>query len=247
MAEFAVISDVHGNLEALQAVLADIYARKKQRKAARLRILFIGDAVGYGPNPNECVAAIDRHAHVKIAGNHDWGVLGLTDISFFNANARAAIRWTGDVITPENRETLEGFRLAASIGKESIFLVHGSPKEPEEWHYILYMSDAEENFGCFSEKICIVGHSHLPFIMERLPSGDIVVEKSCAKLSENRFIINAGSVGQPRDGDPRACYLWLTGGTAEFIRVPYDMERTRRKIIAAGLPLPLADRLERGL
>jgi len=242
--DYAVISDVHSNLEALQAVLADLDRRGIKKE----RTFFCGDAVGYGPNPNECVELLRERAKVLIAGNHDWGVLGLTDINYFNPNARAAIRWTEEVLTPENRLTLESFFLVKRLKKENVFLVHGSPKEPEEWHYLLTLFDAEINFNYFEERLCFIGHSHLPFIMERVPSGELVVHKEGVELgSPHRYIVNAGSIGQPRDGDPRACYALFNEERVELVRVPYDIDGVQRKMSAAGLPLPLIERLRRGV
>ncbi len=240
---FAVISDVHSNLEALETVLEDIGKRGIKKNGT----IFLGDAVGYGPNPNECVLLIKSHARWTIAGNHDWAALGLTDIAYFNASAAAAIRWTDDVLTPECRLIMEEYPLVKRLKKENIFLVHGSPKEPEEWHYVLSLWDAEVNFEYFTERICLLGHSHLPFILDRLPSGDMVVFKEEAELGPNRYIINPGSVGQPRDSDPRASYAVLTEQKAEIIRLPYDIEKTQRKMRDAGLPAPLVERLSRGV
>ena len=246
--DYAVISDVHGNIEALRSVLADIAARGKTK------ILFLGDAVGYGPDPNACVDAIREHVFRGVAGNHDWAVLGLTDITYFNAYARAAITWTDEILTPESRAALEAFPLIKRIERDGLFLVHGSPYEPEEWHYLLYFSEAPLNFAHFRERICLIGHSHLPFVMEQTPSGAISAleckkgRQDGARLKEDcRYIINAGSVGQPRDGDPRACYLLLNDEEARFVRIPYDIGATQRKIREAGLPQPLAERLSKGL
>ncbi len=248
--EYAVISDVHGNLEALDAVLADISAGGAGGRGAKMKILFLGDAVGYGPDPNACVDAIRRHAFQGVAGNHDWAVLGLTDETYFNPNARAAISWTDGVLTPGSRAALEALPLVKQLTEDGIFLVHGSPYEPEQWHYLLYFSDAQVNFEHFKQKICLIGHSHLPFVMERVPTGEITASKGQkgVKLDKScRYIINAGSVGQPRDGDPRACYLLLSDEEALFVRVPYDIRTTQEKMSVAGLPLPLIERLARGI
>ncbi len=253
--DYAVISDVHGNLEALGAVLADISARK-DRNGKKPEILFLGDAVGYGPDPNACAAAIREAAFSGVAGNHDWAVLGLTGVNYFNAYARAAIDWTEEVLTPENRAALEALPIVKSIERDSLFLVHGTPHEPEKWHYLLYLSQAPINFAHFRERICLIGHSHLPFVMERALSGEITVLKGQEEQNgrqavrlkaDRRYIINAGSVGQPRDGDPRACYLLLSEEEAGFVRLSYDVGATQRKIKEAGLPQALAERLAKGL
>ncbi|MDA8157248.1 MAG: metallophosphoesterase family protein [Actinomycetota bacterium] len=243
--DYAVISDVHSNLEALEAVLADIHF-----KMGSPAILFLGDAVGYGPNPNECVGKINEVARRAVAGNHDRAVLELTDITCFNPNARSAIEWTARVIAPESRLIMEKWELVNRIAENSLLLVHGSPLEPQEWHYIITLKQAEENFRHFIERICLIGHSHLPFIIEQFPDGGLALAKGRADISANRFIINGGSVGQPRDGDPRASWLRLARGKAEIMRVPYDFRRTQQKMRAAGernLPPPLIERLERGL
>ncbi|MDA8387593.1 MAG: metallophosphoesterase family protein [Nitrospiraceae bacterium] len=249
--DYAVISDVHGNIEALDAVLADISGRGGKPKR---KILFLGDAVGYGPDPNACVAAIRGQVFRGVAGNHDWAVLGLTDITYFNPHARAAITWTDEILTAESRAFLEALPLVKRIERDGLFLVHGSPCEPEEWHYLLYFSEARLNFGHFKEGICLIGHSHLPFVMEQTPTGEITALRGqkdgleAVRLKAGcRYIINAGSVGQPRDGDPRACYLLLSDEEARFVRIPYDIGATQRKMVEAGLPRPLADRLSKGL
>lgn len=238
---YAVVSDVHSNLEALKAVLKDI----KKRKISE--IIFLGDAVGYGPNPNECIDLLRENCKFFLAGNHDWAAIGLADIEYFNEYARAAILWTTEVLTEENRNIIKTFQLIGEIKKEDIFLVHSTPKEPEAWHYLLTLWDAEVNFHYFGQKICILGHSHQPFVIERLPSAEMVTYKNRARLGKSeRYIINAGSVGQPRDGDPRACYAIMSDEGIEFVRVEYNIEKTQMKMHEAGLPLPLIQRLESG-
>ncbi len=248
VADFAVISDIHGNLEALDAVLADIEARETGSGGKR-PVLFLGDAAGYGPNPNECIEKIRKVIFHGIAGNHDRAATGQTGISNFNLYAQESIRWTTGILSPENKAFLEGLPLVCQMEEEGLFLVHGSPYEPEKWHYLLYFSQASVNFEHFEEKVCLIGHSHLPFVMERSPSGQLIAYRDGADLDKAgcRYIINAGSVGQPRDGDPRACYLLLSGARAEFVRVSYDIEATQQKMRAAGLPTPLIERLQRGL
>lgn len=238
---YAILSDVHSNLEALDAVLKDIRKRKINE------ILFLGDAVGYGPNPNECIELLKDKCTVLLAGNHDWGVLGLTDIEYFNEYARAAIEFTKGILTEKNRKTLNTFPIIKNMKKENMLLVHSTPKEPEKWHYLLTLWDAEMNFHYFNQRICLLGHSHQPFIIERVPSGEMVTHKSEAKLGKSeRYIINVGSVGQPRDRDPMACYAIIDDEKVELVRVPYDIETTQKKMMKEGLPLPLIERLSRG-
>lgn len=239
---YAVISDVHSNLEALVAVLDDI----RRRDAGH--ILFLGDAVGYGPDPVPCIDLLRETADVFIAGNHDRAVAGLTLVEYFNDDARAAVEWTRQVITYEGMEFLSSLPLTDTIREKSLFLVHSTPKDPGEWNYILTLYDAEVNFQYFSEHACLIGHSHIPFIIERYPSGELLIHRDSLRLSGSlRYIINAGSVGQPRDGDPRASYVLLDGEDAEIIRLEYDIRVTQRKMKKAGLPLFLVERLQRGV
>ncbi|MBI4823322.1 MAG: metallophosphoesterase family protein [Nitrospirae bacterium] len=240
--QYAVISDVHANLEALSAVLSDI------KKRGLKKVLFLGDAVGYGPNPNECTELLKETSEVLLAGNHDWAVLGLTDIEYFNEHARDAILWTESVISEKSRKILSQLHITKNLSVEDIFLVHSTPKSPEEWHYLLTSWDAEVNFHYFKERICLLGHSHLPFIIEKLPSGEMIVhkEKTEIKKQESRYIINVGSVGQPRDHNPKACYAVIDNAHVELLRVQYDIEKTQKKMSKVGLPEPLVERLPRG-
>ncbi|MBM4129163.1 MAG: metallophosphoesterase family protein [Nitrospira sp.] len=239
--QYAVLSDVHANLDALKKVLEDVDQRKIKD------ILFIGDAVGYGPDPNECIEMLMKRCKVLLAGNHDWAVLGLTDIAYFNEYARAAIVWTQRVITESNRAILKSFLIKKTLKEEDIFLVHSTPREPEEWHYLLTLWDAEVNFHYFNNTFCFLGHSHQPFIVERLPSGEIVThKKSVITGKTRRYIINAGSVGQPRDGDPRACYALIDDEKIEIIKVPYDIESVQKRMRKEGLPSFLIERLSYG-
>lgn len=238
---FAVVSDVHANLEALEGVLKDI-----ERRAIK-ELLFLGDALGYGPNPNECVEVLRDNCKILLAGNHDRAVLGLTEIEYFNEYAKAAVLWTREVLTESTREVIEAFPIIKAMKKENILLVHSTPKEPEAWHYLLTLWDAEINFHYFDQRICVIGHSHFPSVIERLPSGEMIAYGKKARLGKNeRYIINAGSVGQPRDRDPRACYAIIDDDNVEFVRVEYPVERTQAKMRAAGLPLPLIERLATG-
>jgi diadenosine tetraphosphatase ApaH/serine/threonine PP2A family protein phosphatase len=238
---YAILSDVHSNLEALEAVLYDVGVRKIQD------VVFLGDAVGYGPNPNECIELLVKRCRVLLAGNHDWGVIGQTDIAYFNEYAREAIEWTRDVLTGKNSKTLASFPVTKEIEKGDMLLVHSTPKEPNMWHYLLTLWDAEINFHYFSNKFCFLGHSHYPFIIERLPSGELVTYKEAASKGQSeRYIMNVGSVGQPRDGDPRASYAIVDEEKMEIIRVPYNIEAVQKKMRKAGLPALLIERISEG-
>lgn len=238
---YAILSDVHANLEALEAVLSDLRLRNIDK------ILFLGDAVGYGPNPNECVEILKDCSAVMLAGNHDHAVVGLTSIEYFNDYASFGVEWTQSVLTPENFEFLKSLKPSSVLESDDIFIVHSTPKEPEEWHYLLSLWDADVNFRYFQQKVCFLGHSHRSAIIEQPESGEMVTYKQGTDLKAgNRYIVNAGSVGQPRDGDPRACYAIITDGKVEFIRVKYDIEKTQEKMRNAGLPAPLIERLAKG-
>jgi predicted phosphodiesterase len=238
----AVISDVHSNLEALEAVLDDM------EEGGIKKALFLGDAVGYGPNPNECTELLDKSCDVLIAGNHDWAVLGLEDVSFFNPVARAAVLWTETVLTPENRKILEGFPIVKVVRERDLLLVHSSPYEPDRWHYLIGPEDAAGVFGHFKERICMVGHSHAPFIVERDSEGEMVAYHEEVEFREgSRYVINVGSVGQPRDGDPRACYAVMDEEGVRMRRVEYPVRKTQEKMSSEGLPQPLIERLSFGM
>ncbi|MGE5237764.1 MAG: metallophosphoesterase family protein [Chloroflexota bacterium] len=240
--KYAVFSDVHGNLEALMAVVKDV------RKRRISQMFFVGDAVGYGPDPDECARVLKDECGVLIAGNHDWAVLGLTDLEDFNPYAREAIEWTIRKITEETRGALEKFILSKGLRDKNAFFVHATPRDPEKWHYLFSLWDAEDSFDHFEEKICFIGHSHQPFIIEKLPSGEMVTHRSRVPLGETeRYIVNVGSVGQPRDGDPRASYAVFDGETITVHRVSYPVEKTQSKMRSHGLSPLLIDRLARGV
>jgi predicted phosphodiesterase len=237
---YAVLSDVHSNLEALEAVLKDI----DQRKIGD--ILFLGDAVGYGPNPNECIELLAKKCKILLAGNHDWGAIGLTDITYFNEYARYAVEWTSKVITEKNKKILKSLPVQMELKDDDILLVHSTPRDPHEWHYLLTLWDAEINFHYFHNHFCFLGHSHQPFIIERLPSGELITYKDGIRTRKSsRYIVNAGSVGQPRDGDPRACYTILDE-EIKLMRIPYDIVSVQDKMKILHLPYPLIERLSAG-
>lgn len=238
---FAILSDVHANLEALEAVLQDVDIRRIKD------VFFLGDAVGYGPDPNECVDLLMKRCKIILAGNHDWGVLGRTDITYFNEYARTAIEWTKGALTKKNLKNLQSFPIQKERKREDMLLVHSTPREPGEWHYLLTLWDAEMNFQYFNNKYCFLGHSHYPFVIERLPSGELVTYKEKASKGQaERYIMNVGSVGQPRDGDPRAGYAIVDDEKMEIVRVPYDVEAVQKKMRKAGMPSLLIERLAAG-
>jgi len=237
----ALLSDVHANLEALQAVL------QVAQKRGVDRMLCLGDVVGYGASPNECLQIIRERCPMVLLGNHDSASSGGGELARFNPNAKAAALWTAKVLTPENRYYLRGLPLTRHV--EPYFYVHASPAAPRDWEYIFDRFDAEPQFQFFTEHACFIGHTHQPAIFERSASGCVSLPPTQHRFDPaHRYIVNVGSVGQPRDRDPRACFVILSEpeGTIEFVRVPYDIEASQEKIRAANLPPVLAARLSAG-
>jgi len=238
-----IISDIHANLVALEAVLADAGAFDA--------VWCLGDLVGYGPNPNECVARVRAlPGLICLLGNHDQAVLGDVDLRVFNGDARAAISWTQHAITPTSLEYLRG--LTPETVWQDFTLVHASPRQPI-WEYILDADIAYHNFPYVNTPYCLVGHTHQPVIFHQVaPEGDVLVEEpdyhAPRLLARQRLIINPGSVGQPRDNNPDASYalLDLEDERWQYRRVPYDIAATQDRLRKAGLPERLAARLGYG-
>ncbi|UCE72492.1 MAG: metallophosphoesterase family protein [Nitrospiraceae bacterium] len=241
MPSYAIISDVHANLEALNAVLQ---AGEKENVD---ELLFLGDCVGYGPDPNLCIEMLYTSAGILLAGNHDRGAVGLTDISSFNPHARLALNWTSDTLTDHNKTVLKELPLIASVAEGDLLLVHASPYEPEHWHYITNEFNAFTAFRFFQERICVVGHSHRPLIAEQSVEGSITLHPERVTLNDRgRYLVNVGSVGQPRDGNPDAAYAIFRENTITIKRVPYDIVVTQKKMKKAGLSEYLINRLAAG-
>lgn len=263
-----ILSDIHANLVALETVL--------NATEGRYDVLWcLGDVVGYGPRPNECVEMMRERAALCVMGNHDWAVLGRTgiDVEDFNPHAREAVLWTREVLVAENRAYLEQLPYTPVHPQtaDSLILTHASPREPV-LEYILTPSIAMENFAEFSEQICLVGHTHKPAIyrwrlheeveiagqsaeteQERVATVELLRPQvgSVLKLDTSprlRLIINPGSVGQPRDNDVRAAFaiLDLEAKTWLYERVPYPIELTQNQMRKANLPRRLIDRLSFG-
>ena len=237
----AVLSDIHGNLEALEAVLRDV-----EREGAD-RVVCLGDIVGYGADPNACVDRIREVADIVVLGNHDMAARDLNEAENFNEVAREAIRWTSEQLTDENLSFLKALPYEHVEGISRY--VHASPDDPPAWHYILTEQEAWNAFAACEEEATFVGHSHVP-LRVLLRGGRLVVstENTLVVEEEDRALINVGSVGQPRDGDWRAAYvLWdPEARCAEARRLDYDLETASGKILDAGLPEILARRLAVG-
>jgi diadenosine tetraphosphatase ApaH/serine/threonine PP2A family protein phosphatase len=239
-----VLSDIHSNLEAFQAVVDDAGPVDQ--------IWCLGDVVGYGPDPNGCVELLRSFPHLCIAGNHDWATLGKLDLRDFNPDAREANLWNRQQLSAENLAYLEA--LPEVVVEGQFTLTHGSPRHPI-WEYIIYASTAQVSFEYFETPFCFVGHTHAPMVF-RLH--DIDGTERCEAISPSlespidlgaeRLIINPGSVGQPRDGDPRASYLLLDSKalTIEYHRVEYPVQNTQARMMEHDLPLRLVLRLGYG-
>lgn len=241
---YLIISDIHANYAAFEAVLDSAGDFDK--------IWCLGDLVGYGPDPNECVEKLREFDHLCVAGNHDWAVLGRLDLEDFNPDAQKASRWTQAQLTPDNHTYLES--LPTILIEEGFTLVHGSPRQPV-WEYVLYPSVARPNFNHFGTRFCFIGHTHVPVIFQLvlLEFGEFceLIQPPLdgpIPLGEQRLIINSGSVGQPRDGDHRASYAILDVEhlTIEYRRISYPIEKTQRRMEEADLPAKLINRLSFG-
>jgi len=238
----AVVSDIHANLAALETVLAAIDADAPDE------LWCLGDLVGYGPRPSECCEAVEARARICLAGNHDLAVVGKIDLLDFSGEAGVAARWTREVLTAPARAYLEGLEPVGSADGVSLF--HASARDPV-WEYVLSDEAAEATLALTDTPLVLVGHSHAALqvsLRDGVLDGGLAPDGTELDLAEGRFLLNPGSVGQPRDGDPRAAYLLLDfgAGRATFRRVEYDIARTQAEILEAGLPEPLALRLSGG-
>jgi putative phosphoesterase len=232
----AIVSDIHSNLEALQKAFEIIDEKKVDE------VICLGDLVGYGANPNECIDLTRKRATYVLLGNHDQAAFDLSQTEHFNRHARTAAYWTNQTLTQENLEYLKALPFRHAIS--DLTFVHASPKDPDQWEYIFSAHEAKINFESFQTRICFVGHTHIPGIFPE----DLTMQKSKV-TRENRYIINVGSVGQPRDGNWKLSFgiFDTTAWTYQLIRSEYDVQAASEKITAADLPRFLADRLLVGI
>ena len=239
----AVLSDIHANWHALEAVLADVESEGVDE------IWCLGDVVGYGPQPNRCVQEIRDRAAICLMGNHDLASVGRVGLDDFSGDAAASATWTAGELEPDARAFLEGLEPCGE--RDGAQLFHGSPRDPV-WEYILSESAARAALSQTTAPLLLVGHSHIPIALQLSPqdalAGGLAKGGSEVTIGEGRWLLNPGSVGQPRDGDPRAAYLLLDRetGSARFRRLPYPVEQTQAEIREHGLPEPLATRLADG-
>jgi diadenosine tetraphosphatase ApaH/serine/threonine PP2A family protein phosphatase len=241
--QVAVISDIHGNRHALEAVLDDV------RAAGAEAVWCLGDVVGYGADPNDCIALVREHADVCLAGNHDLAVTGELPLDEFSRGAAVAAQWTAEVVEPAELDFLSSLRPSGEASGVGLF--HASPRDPI-WEYVLSTLLAELCLDAQTERICLIGHSHVALSFVR-PEGEAATGEprradDQLDVSAGEWLLNPGSVGQPRDGDPRAAWLLLdTGaGTATWRRTEYDVAGAAAAIRAARLPDSLAERLQYG-
>jgi predicted phosphodiesterase len=240
----AVLSDIHANLAALEAVVSDLPPVDE--------VWVLGDIVGYGPHPNEVIATLQAMGARSVLGNHDGAAIGTVDAGYFNPDARTAIEWTATVVDANARAYLGSLPEMRREGQ--LTAVHGSPRDPM-WEYITSPSIAAANAEAFDTRLCLFGHTHLPMVF-RFVDGTVEptigLPGESVAMSGDRALVNPGSVGQPRDGLPDAAYAILTTdgrGTddaVEFRRVRYDVDRTQRAMRDLGLPPRLAERLSYG-
>ncbi len=230
----AIFSDIHGNLEALQKAFEIIEQKNIDE------VVCLGDLVGYGANPNECIDFIERRTKKVLLGNHDQAAFDLRQAEFFNTYARRSAYWTHDVLTQQHHEYLQS--LPYTLTDAELTYVHSSPFEPEEWHYIFSVREATRNFNYFKSPICFFGHSHVPGI-------HCEDHRTHEVQKDSRYLINVGSIGQPRDGDWRLSFgIFDTDSWSyENVRSEYDVESAAGKILEAGLPRFLAERLFAGV
>jgi len=237
------MADIHANLAAFNAVLDDM-----EQRGGVEEIWCLGDIVGYGPDPHECIERLQQYSHVCVAGNHDWAAIGKISTAEFNPDAALACQWTTQQLSQADIQYLEGLPL--TIDKDKFTLVHGSPREPI-WEYVISTGIARENFSFFQSPYCLLGHSHVPLVFKE-EDGSCTFSRLVANiglaLGKSRLIINPGGVGQPRDGDPRASYAIYDSDTriVRLYRIPYDVAATQDKMMAKGLPVRLAVRLQQG-
>jgi predicted phosphodiesterase len=237
-----IFSDIHGNAEAL-----DIVLKALEYESVDCRVC-LGDLVGYGPSPNECIEQSAAISDIIIAGNHDAAAIHQISTDHFNEYARIALEWTREVLSESSNKKLA--ELSYIQVAHDITWVHATPAVPEKWRYIFTNKDAQQNFNEMKTRICFVGHSHVPIAFVRNKNSEITIEdaKDIHIESNNMYIINVGSVGQPRDGDPRTCYgiLDTTEKRFHLQRLPYPVDVVQERMQKNQLPQYLIDRIAVG-
>lgn len=237
---YILISDIHGNLESLQAVLD--FAKRLEP----YELYCLGDVVGYGADPKACLHLLQDEANLILAGNHDLAVAGMIACNDFNPIAYKAVEWTRRALDEDDIDALANMPLVYVDG--DYLFTHASPIEPMEFRYVRTLDDVAEVFSSIGQRFCFVGHTHLPVLVsmeERTGAIQIIRENRITIKDGYRYFINAGSTGQPRDSNPDACVVVLDdeSETIETLRIPYDISTCQSKILSEGLPSYLAERL----
>jgi diadenosine tetraphosphatase ApaH/serine/threonine PP2A family protein phosphatase len=239
---YIIFSDLHSNLEALNQF------EKEIKTITHDKLVCLGDIIGYGADPNPCVEWVMRNVDFSVAGNHDWAAVNKTSTSCFNLSAYESSQWTRLKLTEENKKFLCSLSLNHEEG--GVYWVHASPHNPKAWHYVTSKSRGELNFKSFEASICFVGHTHKPIILEQTPDGEVkdYVSDIWSIKQKNRYIINVGSLGQPRDGNPDAAFMVYDSEEriVEVHRFEYNLSTTQHKIRENGLHSESAERLAQG-
>jgi predicted phosphodiesterase len=241
---YAFISDIHANLEALEAVFDDIESQNIDE------VVCLGDIVGYGANPNECVDLVKKKCPTILLGNHDAAAVELLSTQHFNIHAKIAIEWTEQNLRKDVKNTLSELPLRST--NDQVTLVHATPYEPNMWYYITSLEEAAFNFQFFDTPVCMVGHTHIPIIIVLDEQKELYVHQDVSirmnDIPGARLLINVGSVGQPRDRNPKSCYGIFDSETTGFSyrRVLYNIEKTQHKMKKIKMPEFLITRLEDG-
>jgi predicted phosphodiesterase len=238
----AVISDVHANLEALEAVMSDIEHQNADK------IICLGDIVGYGSDPEACLDLVDKNCAIKLMGNHEHAVMGKMINHHMNQAAQQSISWTLNKLADRYLPMIADLPIDAY--SDGIYFVHSSPVEPSNWRYVLTSADAAQAFQSLKTRFCFLGHSHLPMIFSQFE--DVIHRQTGHDFQpsdDTRYLINVGAVGQPRDGDSRASYVTYDTNEDDiyFHRVEYDIQKTQQKMRQANLPVMLIERLQAGI
>lgn len=237
--QYLVFSDIHANAEALEQVAEEVRSLRPDF------VVSLGDVVGYGASPRECIEIVDSISDVRIMGNHDHVAAGLEDAERFNMTARISIEWTREVIGPAHREKLAAYEQVVSHG--DCLFAHSSPLSPLDWEYVYTIAQARRILGETSQRFVLVGHTHVPGVISYDDIQGCRVERSSIIQAEagRRYLINTGSIGQPRDGVCAASFALVDPerGRINMRRIPYDVTGAQEKIRARGLPDSLASRL----
>jgi predicted phosphodiesterase len=240
---YGIFSDIHSNLEALSAVL-DAYSSESIDQ-----YLCVGDVVGYGANPAECINEINKPSIITVAGNHDWAACDLIKLHSFNPEAKDAVLWTKQALDEKDKDFLKG--LDIFYKNPDLTLVHGTLDSPRNFDYLTDNYGAWRTFKVLETKVCFVGHTHVAGTFVKFGSSEILyIDDETIQVEEGRrYIVNCGSVGQPRDSDPRAsyCIYDTQKNTVQIKRIAYDVEAAGKRIVDAGLPVFLAERLKTGI